>query len=405
MDGDEVRHPSAAQRGGQRPFESVPRDRRGPIHAARRSPAQDDRIQVGGCGRLAPQRRSRGPGIAEPVAIARPLGQRDQRELDRRRVDRARGRVAARRDCRAAVAEGDQGERELVHAVGADQPRDLGVGEARPQPRAQAARLGQRERLRKHRAGVPVEVAETALRIAPAGAPWHPRDDERRRVAGGRGADPHQRMADRVVPMHAVGQTRETPGRDIYLEREAPAGRARRAQQQARAVVTLHDPHDARGDVQQPRQRRETQRAMRRAVPAGQHGGGRSGDRRPGTRQLGRRQPVRIGLAGRGQRGGIVRHEVLPDEWVVDGRRPLPLRRVRGQTVVEAGGVAGSHGSSSASRICLTCVTRANPSPSRGSPPRACPLLRATAGSARPCRRRAPPPRRGRPRRRSPGGC
>jgi hypothetical protein len=66
------------------------------------------------------------------------LRARDERELGRRRIDRATGSLAGRPDRGLTVAQPDHREREFVDTVRADQVRDLGIWEARPQTRTEA---------------------------------------------------------------------------------------------------------------------------------------------------------------------------------------------------------------------------------------------------------------------------
>ena len=144
-----------------------------------------------------------------------------------------------------------------------------GVREARPQARAQAGRVRQRERLGEHRAGVPVDVPEAALGVAPAGAPRHAGDDQRRGLAVRGRRDPDQRMLDRVVPVHAVGHAFDAAGRHVELQREAPAGRTGRAQQQRRPVrrARRRAPRRRRGGAGGPAGRCRAARAPRRTGP------------------------------------------------------------------------------------------------------------------------------------------
>ncbi len=223
----------------------------------------------------------------------------------------------------------------------------LGVREARPQLRRHGVREGQR--LREHRARVPVDVAEAALGVAPARAPGHARDDQRRRLAVRRRPDLSERMPDRVVPVDAVVEATDAAGRDVELEREAAAGRARGAVEQGRPVLALGHPHDTGREVQQPRERGEVERHRLRR-PAGQHGGRRGRDRRPLARQLDRGQPGRVRLAGRGPAREVVGHEVLHDAGVLDRDGELALGRVRGEAVIEARRLARSHDAQSRKR-------------------------------------------------------
>ena len=133
-----------------------------------------------------------------------------------------------RRACRRSRR--DDRERELVDAVGADEARDLRVREAGVQARL----AGQRERLGEHRAGVPVEVAEAALGVLPAGAPRDAGDDQRRRVAVRRWPDRAQRVVDRVVPVHAACRPRRRPRAGSGRPRSRRRGSGRSGRPRAR---------------------------------------------------------------------------------------------------------------------------------------------------------------------------
>jgi hypothetical protein len=97
---------------------------------------------------------------AEPLVVAGVLGERHERKLDRRHVDRAyrcSRRLPIAGDARP---ERHDGERKL-RPVGTDQPCGGRVRKAGEQSAGRPC-VGERERVREHRAGVPVEVPEPA---------------------------------------------------------------------------------------------------------------------------------------------------------------------------------------------------------------------------------------------------
>jgi hypothetical protein len=246
--------------------------------------------------------------------------------------DGARHSLAGGPGRRLPVAQADQRQRKLVDAIGADQTGDLDVGAARPQARVESARIRQCEGLGKHRPGIPVDVTKTTLRVFPAGPPRDTGDDQRRRVASGRGPHLHESVADRVVPMDAIRKPGNLSGRDVDLEREAAARGPGRAEQPA-TIGALHDPNDTGGQVEQPGKSGQLEVGRRCNVLAGEDRGRRSRDRRPVARQLDDRQPGRIRLARRRQARHVQRDEVRQHARVADrdgtaGLRPLKPRPV-----------------------------------------------------------------------------
>ena len=278
------------------------------------------------------ERGACGPRVAEIVAVARVLRLRDERELERRStVDLAGRSLAGRADRRLAVAERHDRNGELVHAVGADEPRHGGVREDRAQTRGESGVRRHHEGLRQHRAGVPVDVAEAALGVAPAGAPGNAGDDERRRSRPpARGPICSSAWFGGIEPVHAVGKALDAAGGDVELEREAPAGRPRRAEEVAPAVGALGDAHDAGREVQHAREAGE----IERGAAAPRHGPARTAvvgaaAGRPAARQLDGREPGRVGLAECRERREVVRLEVLDARG---GRRPASPSRSPGPT-------------------------------------------------------------------------
>ena len=219
----------------------------------------------------------------------------------------------------------DQRERELVDAIGADEARHLGVGEARPQARPAPGRFHQRQGLGEHRAGIPVDVPQAALGVFPAGPPRDAGDDQRRGRASRRRADVNEPVADWVIPMHAVRKTGHPTGRDVDLEREAPAGRSGRPEQPSPASQLL-DTNDSRGEVEQPGESGQIDGGRRCNMPAGQDGGRRSQDWSPIAWQLDDRQTGRIRLARRRQACHVQRDEVRQQARVADRDGPAGLR-------------------------------------------------------------------------------
>jgi hypothetical protein len=225
--GDEVRMARAAQAALEDGLEGGARDRAGGVHQARRA-ALEDHVVVDRLG-------AQGPRVAERVAVARALGGGDQRQLARGVVDVAAGRFTAGLDRRLALVQRDERDRELVDAVRAHQTGDLRIREAREQARARS----ECQDLRERRPRVPVDVAEAAFGVAPGRAPRHAGDDQRGRPAARGRRDRDQRVRLRVIPAHAFAVG------DVQLEREAPTGRARGAEEVLRATFALGRADDA----------------------------------------------------------------------------------------------------------------------------------------------------------------
>ena len=113
----------------ERPGEASRGSGRGRVEAARRAAAQDHVVEA------APRAAARRPA-ARPAGTGSPRRRRRPRAAPPSRAGTRAARASTsparpgrRPDGRLAVAEREEGERELVHAVGADEPRDGGVGE------------------------------------------------------------------------------------------------------------------------------------------------------------------------------------------------------------------------------------------------------------------------------------
>ena len=267
---DPVRHVDAAHGDGHRPLQQVERHRRAADHPALRAAAAYDVVDRGRLG--APRR----PEV-------RPARPRRARRARRRAAPRCRAgtrpaaasRVGGRPggvDRGSAVAEREQGEGYLVHAVGPDQVADPGVGEESAQPGIEAGAGGGRLQLGEQRAGVPVEVPPSALGVAPAGAPRDARHDQsRRRHRSARGRPGTRACSLAVVPVHAVGHAVDATRAGIDLEREARAGRAGGAEEDASlAALRRSGRPRRRGRGPGPTRRRRAlrgRRAARRAPP------------------------------------------------------------------------------------------------------------------------------------------
>ena len=272
------------------------------------------------------------PARAEPVALTGPLSRRDQGELQRRGVHLAAGRRAGRAEGGWCLVQGDDRHRELVHPVRAGQRGHLGVGEAGVQPGGQAGRVGERQELGQHRAGVPVDVPVAAFPVAPAGAPRDTGDEHGGPAAARRRTDLHERVLERVVPVHAGGQRAARRHRDVQLQRETTARRPGGAER-VDPVVPFHDAHHAGGQVEQAGKVRQVQGRALDLRGARQHGHGRFGGpgQFPGQRRD--RQPFGVPLDKPREAGHVVGFQVLHDPGVVDGFVPFPAGLVGGQPV------------------------------------------------------------------------
>ena len=164
VDGDPVRHVDTPQRRAHRPVQRLPRNRRRPHHSVLRPASQDhllERLRV----RHVRQRCTQRPRIAEHIAVAGVLRRRYQWELDlRQHTSRRRSR---RLHSRWPVAEAQQQQRKLMHAVRADQFVRPTVREQGAQPRikSRAARRG--HQLRGKRPGVPVQMPPSGTLSTP----------------------------------------------------------------------------------------------------------------------------------------------------------------------------------------------------------------------------------------------
>ena len=237
-----------------------------------------------------------------------------------------------------------------------------------------------REELREHRAGIPIDVTEPALPVPPAGPPRDTGDDDDGSVAAGRRPDPHEGVILRVIPVHAGWQVGTAVGhRDVELEREPPARGTRGAEQPRRALPELpslrvtvkhHGAHDAGGQVQQPREVREVDRRGGDLGGAGEHAHGR---RRRGRKVAGERHPgqvLPVPLVEPRQAIQVVDLEVPQHPRVVDGYGPHEVGLVAGG-LVPAPGVGrepvqrlrrGFHASTIAERALVPCcVPRVSP--------------------------------------------
>ena len=105
----------------------------------------DDAVEHVGQGQPEAEGRGGRPRLAELVGVPGMLRERDERELHRGLGDGPCPRVPAGPDGGLALTERDDRERELLHAVRPDEPRDLRVREAGPQPPTEPRRVGQRE--------------------------------------------------------------------------------------------------------------------------------------------------------------------------------------------------------------------------------------------------------------------
>ena len=264
----------------------------------------------------------------------------------------------------------EQRDGELVRAVGADELASRAASGKRVRSAGPGLRR-ERQRLREQRARVPVDVPEAALGVAPGRAPRHAGDDERRRLAVRGRPDLPQRV--------------RRPGRTSARRRRGRRRRGRRGRARAgsgrrpsppRGTAASAGPR-ARSMRTTPalryssaRERREVQRRGR-VVEAGEDGGRRPSGRRA-TRVAARTvgSVLRVALQGHGQRAKSLATKSCSDERVLDRDGELPLRCVRAQAVVEAGGVPGRHRPS---------VTRP-----RSRPPARCPPGRRSGTAGRP---------------------
>ena len=218
---DEVGQVDAAQCDGQRRVQHLRGQAPRGIHASLRPAGKHDLLDGALVAHWHVNGRPPIPRRPERTEIARVLGGRDERELERRRIHLARRSMAGRVEPRFALAQGDDGHRPFMHPVGADQRSDRAIGKLAVQPSGQAGRVGHREHLGEHGAGVPVDVAEPALPIPPPRAPWHAGDDDRGRLAARRRTDEHECVFLRVVPVHSGGQPRALGHGHVDLQREA----------------------------------------------------------------------------------------------------------------------------------------------------------------------------------------
>ena len=169
------------------------------------------------------------PARARPSRPARRRAARPCTAATRPAAARRRRR-AGRADRRLAVAEGQQGQRVLVHPVRADELAHRRVREQRAQPRREAGARGRRRQLRQQRPAVPVQVPPPALGVTPAGPPRHAGHHQRRDVAGRRRA---RSGRARAAPRRTSAR-RPAPPRRRACSRRPRAGSAPRPNRTAR---------------------------------------------------------------------------------------------------------------------------------------------------------------------------
>ncbi len=198
------------------------------------------------------------------------------------------------------------------------------------QPCGHPAGVGRGQQLGEHRSGVPVDVPETALPVAPAGPPRDPGDDDRGRSSERGRPDPNERVIVRVVVMHARGQGRAVGNGDVHLQREAATGGPRGPEQPGR-VGPIHGSHDPGGEVEQPRELWYVGSGDGDVRSARHHGEGRSRRARQFSRKLQTGERRFVSLVEPGESSEIVHLEVRHDPGVVDRRIPLLARLVRGE--------------------------------------------------------------------------
>ena len=268
------------------------------------------------------------PRRPERVEVAGALRRGVERELDRRDVDLAGHGRSARLDRRRRAAERDHRHGPFVHLVGTDERRHGGIGEPSEEGRGDARRIGERQELGEHRAGVPVHVPVPPLPVAPARPPRDPGDDHRRHAARRRRSDLHERVVLGVVPVHAGGQLRPLGHGDVELQRE-PAARRPCRPEQPRRVRTHAGPRHTGGQVEQTGELREVEHARRDVRGPREDGDGRRRRRRQlaGERDPG--QLLCVPLVEPGQPVGVVHDEVVHHAGVVDRRFPDTVRIAR----------------------------------------------------------------------------
>jgi hypothetical protein len=123
---------------------------------------------------------------------------------------RALSRDLCRRESGRRGADGEGGERHLARADDTEYVVQTIVDEPRVEARFESVRGGEREQVRKHRAGVPPDVPVAALAVLPAGARRDTgQDNERGDVGRNRSGvrdspegiafgDPDERVGERV---------------------------------------------------------------------------------------------------------------------------------------------------------------------------------------------------------------
>ena len=329
---DPVRQADTAQGHAHAGAEQVTGQASARIHAALRPARGDDALYRRAVEEGHVDCPASFPRPTEPGPFPGPLGRRDERELHRGAVHRAGGRRAGRAEGGRWLTQAHHRHRELVHPVRAGQRGHLRIGEAGVQPGRQARRVGERQQLGQHRAGVPVHVPVAAFGVAPAGAPRDAGDHDGRAAAVRWRADLHERMLQRVVPVHARGQRAARRHRDVQLQREPAAGRPGGAER-VDPVVPVHGAHHAGGQVEQAGEVRQVQGRGLDRRDAGQHGHGRLGGRGQVPRQRHAGHRLRVPLDEPREAGHVVGLQILHDPGIVDGYVPVPAGRVGGQPV------------------------------------------------------------------------
>ena len=222
-----VRHAETADGHAHAGAQQVPGQATARVHPPLGSARGDDALQRGAGDEGHLHRAPAVPRRAEPVALPGPLGRRDQGELQRRGVHVAAGRRAGRVQGGRCLVQRHHRHRELVDPVRTGQRGHVRVRKARVQPGGQAGRVGQRQELGQHGAGVPVDVPVAAFAVAPAGAPRDAGDDHGRAAARPGRRWPGRRRSVAGRPARARGLAGRTSARRRAARR--PAARPRTA--------------------------------------------------------------------------------------------------------------------------------------------------------------------------------
>jgi hypothetical protein len=210
----------------------------------------------------------------------------------------------------------------------------------RPPPRrkrgvqrgSQASGIGQRQQLGEHRAGVPVHVPPAAFPVTPAGAPRHAGDDHRRGAPARRRAHPHQRMLQRVIPVHPRRQHHAVRHRDVHLQGE-PAARRPGGTERLDPEGQFHGAHHSSGQEQQPGKLPQVKLLRRTPCRARQHIDRRRGRPRQLPRQQKPGQRLRVPLEEPRQPGRVVDLKILQHSGIAGRCGPVPARFIGRQPV------------------------------------------------------------------------